>query len=72
MDYRIILKWYCRTYGVMVWTELQVAQDRTYWWAEYHCLLGYNAMQSIGSQPTFWRNMLPPSSGSNKPRKIPV
>jgi hypothetical protein len=27
-------------------------------------LLGYNAMQSIESQPTFWWNMSPPSLGS--------
>jgi hypothetical protein len=27
-------------------------------------LLSYNNMQSIEIQPMFWRNMLPPSSGS--------
>jgi hypothetical protein len=25
-------------------------------------LLGYNAMQSVGSQATFWKNMSPPPS----------
>jgi hypothetical protein len=30
---------------------------------EYH-LLGYNAMWSVESQPTFRRNISPPSSGS--------
>jgi hypothetical protein len=30
-------------------------------------------MQSLGSQPTFWRNMLPTSSGlKRKPSKKPV
>jgi hypothetical protein len=27
------------------------------------CLLGYNAMESDQSQPVFWRNLSPPSSG---------
>jgi hypothetical protein len=37
------------------------------------CLLGYNAVQSIESQPTFRRNMSPPSSGSEKePSKKPA
>jgi hypothetical protein len=27
------------------------------------CLLGYNTVQSVGSQPTFRRNLAPPSSG---------
>jgi hypothetical protein len=36
-------------------------------------LLRYNIMYSIEIQQTFWRNMLPPSSGSkNKPRKKPA
>lgn len=30
------------------------------------CLLGYNAFQPVGSQPTFRRNLLLPSSGSTK------
>jgi hypothetical protein len=30
----------------------------------YMYLLGYNAMQSVESQPTFRRNMPPPSPGS--------
>jgi hypothetical protein len=39
---------------------------------EYY-LLGYNAVQSVESQPTFRRNLLPPSSGSkNKPSKKPL
>jgi hypothetical protein len=32
---------------------------------EYY-LPGYNDVQSAESQPTFWRNMSPPSSGSKK------
>jgi hypothetical protein len=37
---------------------------------EAFCLLEYNAVLSTESQPTFWRNMLPPSSESkNKPSK---
>jgi hypothetical protein len=32
---------------------------------EYH-ILGYDAMQSIEFQPTFRRNISPPSSGSKK------
>jgi hypothetical protein len=40
---------------------------------EEYSLLGNNAMQSVESQPTFRRNILPPSSGSkNKPGKIPA
>jgi hypothetical protein len=36
-------------------------------------LLGYNAVQSVGSQATFQRIMSPPSSGSkNKPSKSPA
>jgi hypothetical protein len=35
-------------------------------------LLGYNAVYFVGSQPTFRRNMSPPSTGSkNKPSKKP-
>jgi hypothetical protein len=30
------------------------------------CLLGYNAVQSVGSQQTFRRDMSPPSSGTKK------
>jgi hypothetical protein len=38
---------------------------------EYY--LGYNAVQSVESQPMFWRIISPPSSGSkNKPSKKPV
>jgi hypothetical protein len=34
-------------------------------------LLGHNAVQSVESEPTFRRNMLPPSAGSkNKPRAL--
>jgi hypothetical protein len=33
-------------------------------------ILGYNALQAVQCQPTFWRNMSPPSSRSkNKPSK---
>jgi hypothetical protein len=35
-------------------------------------LLTYNAVYSVESQPTFRRNISPPSSGSNKPSKIPA
>jgi hypothetical protein len=35
-------------------------------------LLGHNAIQSTESQPMFQRNITPPSSGSNKPSKIPA
>jgi hypothetical protein len=33
---------------------------------EVFCLLRYNALQFVESQPTVQRNMLPPSSGSKK------
>jgi hypothetical protein len=37
---------------------------------EEFCLLGYNPVYSVESQPTFRRNMSPPSSGSKyKPSK---
>jgi hypothetical protein len=37
------------------------------------CLLGYNALKSVESQPTFRRNISPPSSGpKNMPSKKPV
>jgi hypothetical protein len=42
---------------------------------EEFCLLGYNSLQSVGSQQTFRRNMMPPSSGSRskKPKwKMPA
>jgi hypothetical protein len=40
---------------------------------EEYYLLGYNAVYSVERQPTFRRNISPPSSGSkNKPRKIPA
>jgi hypothetical protein len=40
---------------------------------EEFCLLGYNAVQSVESQPTFRTNMSPPCSGSkNTPRKKPA
>jgi hypothetical protein len=35
-------------------------------------LLGYSAVQSVESQLTFRRNISAPSSGSNKPSKIPA
>jgi hypothetical protein len=35
-------------------------------------LLGYNAVQPVESEPTFRKNISPPSSGSNKPSKIPA
>jgi hypothetical protein len=35
-------------------------------------LLGYNAVQPAESQPTFRRNMSPPSSGSNKSSEKPA
>jgi hypothetical protein len=35
-----------------------------------HYLLGHNAAHSAESKPMFRRNILPPSSGSNKPSKI--
>jgi hypothetical protein len=34
--------------------------------SEEYYLLGYNAVQSVESQPTFRRNISPPFSGSNK------
>jgi hypothetical protein len=37
-----------------------------------YCLLGYNAVQSVESQPTFRSNISPPSSGSIKPSRIPA
>jgi hypothetical protein len=33
---------------------------------EGFCLLGYNAVHSVESKPTFRRNIWPPSSGSKK------
>jgi hypothetical protein len=39
---------------------------------EEYCLLGYTAVYSAESQPTFRRNMSPTSSGSNKPSKKPA
>jgi hypothetical protein len=40
---------------------------------EKFCLLGYNAVKSVDSQPIFRRNISPPFSGSkNKPSKNPV
>jgi hypothetical protein len=40
---------------------------------EEYYLLGYNAVQSVESRPTFRRNLSSPSSGSkNKPIKKPV
>jgi hypothetical protein len=39
---------------------------------EQYYLLGYNAGYSVESQPTFRTNISPPSSGSNKKRKIPA
>jgi hypothetical protein len=41
--------------------------------SEEYCLLGYNAVQSVESHPTFRRNISPPSSGSkNKLSKKPA
>jgi hypothetical protein len=37
---------------------------------EQYCLLWYNAVYSVKSQPTFRRNISPLSSWSNKPSKI--
>jgi hypothetical protein len=40
---------------------------------EEFCLLGYNAVYSVESQPTFQRNISPPFSRSkNKPSKKPA
>jgi hypothetical protein len=42
------------------------------WGYEEYCLLEYNAMWSVTSQPTFWRNISPPSSWWNKPSNLPL
>jgi hypothetical protein len=39
---------------------------------EEYYLLGYYVVYSVESQPTLRRNMSPPSSGSNKPSKMPA
>jgi hypothetical protein len=40
---------------------------------EKFCLLGYNYIWSVESQPTFWRKVLPQFSGVNgKPSKKPA
>jgi hypothetical protein len=49
----------------------------TLFWAcsmtEEYYILEYNAVYSVGSKPTFRRNISPPSSGSkNEPRKKPA
>jgi hypothetical protein len=51
--------------GWSTWTDCNILNQD-------YCLLGYNAVQSVESQPAFWRNMSPPSSGSNKPSTIPA
>jgi hypothetical protein len=52
--------------------SIQMTVQVTYLQVEFY-LLGYNAVQCVGSQPTFWRNMSPPSSVSkNKLHKIPA
>jgi hypothetical protein len=46
--------------------------DNKYIYEEYY-LLWYNAVYSVESQPTFRRNISPPSSGSkNKQSKKPA
>jgi hypothetical protein len=39
---------------------------------EHFCLLGYNAVQFVESEPAFRGNISPPFSGSNKTDKKPV
>lgn len=39
---------------------------------EDYCLQRYNTVYSVESQPTFLKNIAPPSSGSNKPITIPL
>jgi hypothetical protein len=52
-----------------VWRMLELLQ--TIVSAEEYYLLGYNALQSVESQPMFRRNTFPPLSGS-KNKSIPV
>jgi hypothetical protein len=40
--------------------------------SEEYYLLVYNAMQSVESQPTFRRNMIPSSGSKNKPSEKPA
>jgi hypothetical protein len=68
-----------RPHVFMVWCLINDRHNFTFTfqgitWFEELYLLGYNAMHSVESQPTFRRNMSPPSSGSkNKPsNKISV
>jgi hypothetical protein len=48
-------------------------------WGSHSCgyeyiweYMEYNALSYVESQPAFRRNISPPSSGSNKPSKIPT
>jgi hypothetical protein len=60
-------------YNVLIITVHTIQFLQTYVHIEEYCLLGYNAMQSTESQPTFRRNISPLSLGSkNKPSKIPA
>jgi hypothetical protein len=46
---------------------------KSYKTIEDYYILGYNAVQSVGSQPTFRKNISPPSPGSKyKPSKKPA
>jgi hypothetical protein len=62
-----------RTVAMFVTTDLWLTPYQTLRAYEEFCLPGCNAVQPVWSQPTFGRNVPPPSSRSkNKPRKKPA
>jgi hypothetical protein len=61
----------CSDYGGSRFLRNVVSYLPNYMLFEEYYLLGYNALWSDENQPTFRRNISPPSSGSeNKPNMI--